>query len=520
MGNSPGGLEDYWDYNYTHEKMAGGFVWEFRSHGFYAEDENGTPYYKYGGDFNDDYHWHNFTLDGFCMSDGTPKPTWYELGHVLFSAYTTFDGEKVTIKNTNDFLTLSDLSASYDISEDTTVVKEGIIKIPVVAPHESFVANDVDLSLANVVDGARYTLNVHFYKDGIKVHTKQFDLGVLSPAKSYLPKPFVYKTSVENYILKVCGEDFKLEFTKGMLSHFESNGKTLLDSPIKLNFWRAHTDNDGIALLFPRHMAEWKKRLLDRVYFNLYDIAVEEGNDRVIVKVSGAACANSLYAGFECKIIYEIYEHGNVLISINGTPYGTLPETLPRIGFALQLDKSFAKCDWYGRGPRENYPDSKAAAHVGHYSLDVTQMNVIYDYPQETGNRENTYLASFTDNDGKCLSVIGSDEFSFSYHDFTLESLNNAVHKNELVKSDDYNYLYVDYKVRGLGSRACGPEPEAEYELHPHSFEFSFMLSGEPPVNALELSRAEMSRRTKALSDTYVPEKIVKIRQIADCDVD
>ena len=116
--------------------------------------ENGTPYYKYGGDFDDDYHWCNFTLDGFCMSDGTPKPSWFELGQVLFAAYCTFDGENVTIKNTNDFLTLSYLTASYDITADGKTVKEGAIEIPDLKPHESFVAK----APAAVVDAERQKL--------------------------------------------------------------------------------------------------------------------------------------------------------------------------------------------------------------------------------------------------------------------------------------------------------------------------------------------------------------------------
>ena len=520
MGNSPGGLEDYWDYNYTHEKMAGGFVWEFKSHGFYAEDENGTPYYKYGGDFDDDYHWHNFSLDGFCMSDGTPKTAWYELGQVLFAAYATFDGKNVTIKNTNDFLSLSYLTASYDITEDGVIVKKGSFDIPHVAPHESFVAEGIDLSLANTVSGARYNLNVHFYKDGVKVHTKQFSLGKLSVSKPFKPTPFEYETSVENYVLTVKGSDFKAKFKKGILSYLEKDEKILLDAPIKLNFFRAHTDNDGIVGFDPKHVAEWKRRLLDKFAFNLYDISVDEGAERVIINVSGAASANSLYAGFGCAIRYEIYEHGNILVSINGTPYGTLPATLPRIGVALELDKSFADCEWIGRGPRENYPDEKAFATVGRYKANVSEMNVLYDYPQETGNRENTFLASFTSSSKGRLSVIGSDEFSFSYHDFTLSDLDNARHKNELKKSESANYLYVDYRVRGLGSRACGPDPEEPYELRPHTFELSFVLSGESAERALELSRFDFGKKTKALSGTYVPEKIVKIRQIADCSVD
>lgn len=519
MGNSPGYLEGYWDYNYTHEKMAGGFVWEFRSHGFYAEDENGKPYYKYGGDFDDAYHWYNFTLDGYCMSDGTPKPSWYELGSVLFAAYCTFDGENLTVKNTNDFRSLSYLDASYELLEDTRVIRSGKIDIPNVAPHESFVAKDIDLSVDAPIAGARYSLNVYFFENGKKVHTKQFSLGMLSAQKPLSPSPFKYSVSVRDYVLKVEGDDFIVEFTKGMLSRFEKNGRLIIDSPIKLNLHRAHTDNDGIKGRFPRHIKKWADKLIDKLYFNLFDISVEEREEKVLVKVSGALSADSQYSGFECRIDYEIYEHGNILVCVNGTPYGSLPDTLPRIGVALRLDKSFSVCEWFGRGPRENYPDSKAAAPVGHYRLSVEEMNVLYDYPQETGNRENTYIASFESREGSRLTVIGSDEFSFSYHDFTIEELEAASHKNELRQTTDANYLYVDYRTRGLGSNSCGPDPEEEYELRPHSFEFAFMLSAERAQEALELSHRDFGRKTGARSQTYVPKEIVKIRQIADCDI-
>ena len=104
-------------------------------------------------------------------------------------------------------------------------------------------------------------------------------------------------------------------------------------------------------------------------------------------------------------------------------------------------------------------------------------MNIDYDYPQETGNREDTYaltLRTASGEDG--LSVIGVERFSFSYHDFTLDNLTDARHKNEILKSNR-NYLYIDYKMRGLGSRSCGPDPEEKYELRPHTFRFAFAVS-------------------------------------------
>ena len=517
MGNSPGTLEDYWDYNYTHEKMAGGFVWEFRSHGFYAEDEKGSPYYKYGGDFDDVYHWCNFSMDGFCMSDGTPKPSWYELGNVLFAAYTTLQSNKLIVKNTNDFTTLSHLTAAYEITEDGTTIKKDDINIPHTLPHESFTV-DLDLDLPSAKAGARYYLNVHYFKDGIKVHTKQFYLGKIKESEPFVPSKFLYSVSVNNYILNVSANNFSAEFTKGMLSRFEYNGNLLISRPMKLNFFRAHTDNDGIIGRFGRHYEKWQSALLRHYFFNLYDMDVKELSDRVVVEVLGRMTADSIYGGFICKLIYEIYDGGKILVSINGEPYGKLPDTLPRIGVCFEVGKDFALCDWVGRGPRENYPDSKSASPFGLYSLPIEDMNVLYDYPQETGNRENTVSLTLNTADGRRLSFSGSDEFCFSYHDFSIGSLESATHKNELERSEDVNYLYVDYKTRGLGSESCGPAPEEKYELRPHSFEFSFVLSGEDKDGALELSRHSFGFGTRALSGRYISAPIQKIPQIADCD--
>ena len=58
-------------------------------------------------------------------------------------------------------------------------------------------------------------------------------------------------------------------------------------------------------------------------------------------------------------------------------------------------------------------------------------MNFIYDIPQECGTRSDNLFVSVTD--GKIgLSIIGSDDFAFSYHDFALDNLITARHRNEL----------------------------------------------------------------------------------------
>ena len=517
MGNSPGTLEDYWDYNYTHEKMCGGFVWEFRSHGFYAEDEEGRPFYKYGGDFDDDYHWCNFNMDGFCLSDGRPKPSWHELGTVSFAAYTTFDGERLTVKNTNDFLPLSYLEAKYEIACDGTVVKSAPLALPEILPHESCTLSP-DISVDAPVAGARYHLNVLYFKDGVKVHQKQFPLGVLAAALPYTPPRAKAEMAVKNYVLSVRYGDFLCAFTKGMLSRIEKDGRVLLDAPMRLNLHRAPTDNDGIRGLFPRHIGEWEAAGLRNYFFALMDMTAEERDDRVVVTVSGSYTANAQFAGFFIKLVYEIYADGKILVTLKGDPYGEVPYVLPRIGVVLETASELERAKWLGRGPYENYPDMLANAPVGIYDKEVSELYFDFDYPQETGNHEGVHALTVCSQSGDALSVIGSDTFAFSYHDFTLDDLTDARHKNELKKSEK-NYLYIDYKMRPLGSHSCGPEPEPEYELHPHRFTFAFALSACDFDGALSASRLDFGAKTEALGAPYVYDKPERIPEIADCDL-
>ena len=518
MGNSPGNLEGYWDYNYTHEKMLGGFVWEFRSHGFGARDEKGNVFMKYGGDFNDIYHWVNFSMDGYCLSDGTPKPTWFELGQVSFAAYTTYESGKINVKNTNDFLSLSYLTAKYEIECDGSIVKGGELVLPEIAPHETATI-EPDLTVEKPISGARYYLNVLYFKDGVQVHKKQFALGVLEAAKPYQPKAAKANVTVSDYVLTVEYGEFKCVFEKGMISSVKRGDEVIFDTPMKLNFHRAYIDNDGIPGLFPRRIGEWKYFMLHHFYFNLMDMDVEEMDDRVVVYVSGMQTVHSHYLGFFIKMSYEIFANGTVLVNIKGEPYGMMPKVIPRIGVVFEIPEKYDTAKWLGRGPLESYPDSKANAPISIYERAVSEMNFHYDMPQETGNHEDTYALTLKAESGESgMSIIGCDKFAFSYHDFTLENLTEARHRNEMRKSEK-RYLYVDYRMRGLGSNSCGPEPEEEYELHPHKFSFSFAIGANGFDDAVEKSRLDLGKTTEALSEAYVYTPPKKISYVADCEL-
>ncbi len=51
MGNGPGNLKEYQDLFYAHDKLQGGFIWEWFDHGIESYTEAGEKYYRYGGRF-------------------------------------------------------------------------------------------------------------------------------------------------------------------------------------------------------------------------------------------------------------------------------------------------------------------------------------------------------------------------------------------------------------------------------------------------------------------------------------
>ena len=191
---------------------------------------------------------------------------------------------------------------------------------------------------------------------------------------------------------------------------------------------------------------------------------------------------------------------------------------MPRLGVCFKLAEDYARVRWYGRGEDENYADRKGHCPVGLYSLPIRDMSFICDVPQECGTRIDNRFATVLGGD-KALTVVGSDTFTFSCHDFTQENLIKARHCNELKRTAE-KYLYVDYRMRGLGSHSCGPNPEECYELRPHSFRFTFGICGEADGDAaLALARKAFCAGTEALSGRYEFHREEAVAGIIECNI-
>lgn len=95
MGNSVGGLRDYWDTIDKYPVLQGGFIWDWIDQSIIKTDEKGRTWHAVGGDLgnipncprNDDA----FCANGLIGSDGKPHQHYYHMKEVYKREYKYFD---------------------------------------------------------------------------------------------------------------------------------------------------------------------------------------------------------------------------------------------------------------------------------------------------------------------------------------------------------------------------------------------------------------------------------------------
>jgi beta-galactosidase len=205
MGNSNGGLADYYAAFDRHDALQGGFIWEWIDHGIRVGD-----HWAYGGDFGERRHDANFCADGLVWPDRTPHPAMYELKYLAAPLEVEhLGGGRFRIVNRLSFRDLSHLRGEWEGG-----------KLPTSGEFELDV-------------GEREHVTMRFYEGEHEVAWRQFELR--SPTAPELRR----------------------------LGPASIDLPDVLDGP-HLQLWRAPTDNDGLPLHPGREVGPLKRwRRLD-----------------------------------------------------------------------------------------------------------------------------------------------------------------------------------------------------------------------------------------------------------------
>lgn len=494
MGNGPGNLKDYQDLVYAHDKLQGGFVWEWFDHGIESFTESGEKYYRYGGDFGDDPSNKDFCIDGLIMPDRTPSPGLYEYKKVIEPITTTaVDIQKgiINLLSRYDFANLDRFNLVYKVMEDDVILQTGFMPVPSIeARANKDITLPYDLSVIKVKPGAHYYVNISYQlredtsyaSSGHELATAQFELPLYKEGIMVRPEG-ILNIEKEHTTLHVKGANFSLDFNlvNGNLMNIVRDGMQVLSKGPRLTLWRAPISNDMeiIDKLKKVYFLHLEHEVVMNIDYHM------EGNILKVEVDTINSTTNSAWH-FKTKYVYTVCPSGDILIDVEGTPSGRVdlaPDMLPRIGVSMHLDKSMEHVRYFGMGPGENYADSKEAAQMGLYANTVDGLFTNYVIPQENGNHMGCKWVSMTNDRGMGLLASTEGDFNFSASWYEDKDLDDAKHTCDLVKRD-YIVFNVDYKQNALGTNSCGQWQLDKYRAKFEDFKLSFRLT---PFNNKEV---------------------------------
>ncbi len=477
MGNGPGDTKDYWDLIYSNQKLAGGCVWEWFSHGLYdGTDENGVEHYLYGGDYGETYHDGNFCVDGVLHPNGEPTPGLLEYKQTIAPIKVTeIDAETGVFNITNlyDFIYLSRLVGHYEITENGNVTEQGSFELPPIKPHAS---EDIQIFYKDELRGLSHVRLYFTYESesqgipfGTTVYSKQFLIKnelKLNSRHGY-SKVELYNEKNELHII---GKGFSYVFSKklGAFTSIFFGGKELLIKPMLLDTGRAPIDNDMFIY----------KDIIEATGVNdakLCPMNIEyESGETAKISVDYMLCAPAHQPILNGKCVYTIDGFGGINVECSANVDEHI-EYLPRFGFRIFMQKEYSQVEFLGKGPMQSYIDMNADSSVGHYKTTTDEQYIHFTKPQECGSHINTYWCALCNDFGSGFIVRNLDGFTFSALPYSREDIENAKHDYELPKKYE-SVLCIDYMATGLGSNSCGPKIQQKYTLCEKHLRLQFKL--------------------------------------------
>jgi beta-galactosidase len=502
MGNSVGNLQDYWDVIEKYPILQGGFIWDWVDQGILTENEEGIPFWAYGGDFGEEGMPSdgNFCINGLVWPDRSGHPSLTEVGKVY--QYIDFEPVElerglIKVRNKYEFTPLSRFSISWEVVSDEGIVMSGQLPAMNIKPGEEMVTA-VPCQVENPSPGAEYFLNLRasmaeewtIVPAGHVYATEQFRLPVTAPSVAQASAAMSLLVSeAEGEELVVKGENFTARFNmlKGNLVSLVSGKRDLIKSGLAADFWRAPTDND-YGNNMHRRLREWKNAG-DRVVLKNARIQNPEmGIMKLIFEYDIPSLEGEKIAGL--STVYTVYGMGDIIVSTSFNKVSERIPEIPRMGMQMQLPVEYHNLTWYGRGPHENYNDRYTAAEVGLYESSVADQYVPYIRPQENGYKTETRWLTLTDDEGNGLLVTRRPLISLAalhlLHDdfespgklsgYRRDAKSANVHTSD-ISPRDLVKLNIDLGQMGVGGdNSWGAMTHPQYRFTEQKYSYSFRL--------------------------------------------
>ena len=475
MGNSNGGLKEYWDIFYSGTNAQGGFVWDWVDQGIrvpipgeYKANTSAATFLAYGGWWEDKTGIRNdndFNNNGLVAADRTPHPGLYAIKYVYrnlqVSALDLADG-RIKVKNWFDFTNPKDMAqGTWEVKADGRTIASGKLPELDIAPGQE---KDINLPMPKIdaQPGVEYWLNISFALKhqtawapaGHEIAWDQFKLPFSQPKTEGKPATSALELKEAGDSATVSGKGFSVRFDKqaGVLTEYRYQGVTVLERGPVPDFWRAPTNNDRGAWKVFRASAAKNKSLdieLWREAGPRWDVKevkvdkVDESTVRVAVN-AGLPLVGATYT-----MTYTVHGDGTVQVECSYKPGTDKVAMMPRFGTELVVAPGLENISWYGRGPKETLVD-RNFERIGVYRSTVDKEWVEYMRPQENGNKTDVRWVKLTNAAGVGIQATGGAPLNVTARHYTKTDMERAGYTFQMKRHPE-TYLNIDGAQMGAG---------------------------------------------------------------------
>ena len=484
MGNSGGGLMEYWDAVRRWPKFQGGFVWDFVDQGLRVKTANDKEYFSYGGDYNThDPSDNNFNCNGLVSPDRVWNPHAYETAYYYQNIWVedvNVSQGDIAVKNEFFFRDLSNVKMRWQLLVDGKSVLNGEeLNLNVPSQGRQALHLPIANTIATLDANSEVLLNVDFFlkskeplmESGQRIAYAQLPVREVMLEAASLPQDkavFSVKQSKQGPLtLKGDGVEIAFDGKTGFMNRYIVNGISMLgeNGALRPNFWRAVTDNDMGAWL-QQKLKVWRNPVM-----NLTSLVVDKKASSKS-QVTVVARYDMPEAHAKLTLTYEIHSGGALCVTQGITfddSYTELPEML-RYGMVLEMPYQMDNSEFYGRGPIENYSDRRYSQRLGIYRQTADEQFYPYIRPQETGTKGDIRWWCQADNQGTGIKVTADKPFYASALHYDIATLDEGDekhqrHPSQLTKSQ-FTVLTLHSEHCGVGGiDSWGARPLEQYRL-------------------------------------------------------
>lgn len=464
MGNSSGGLWDYWMAFESQRLLQGGCIWDWRDQGIVktikTKDGKTKSFFAYGGDYGDQPNDNDFCANGIVGSDLTPSPQTPEV-HKSYQNLRLPKHEwnkgtlTLTLQNMASFTNLDiyDLQATpvVDGREGQTIP----LKIPSI-PAEASGTLSLPFSQAKGQD-IRLRLELMLKNDtawapkGHIVANQEVVLRQATPSNLASSKPSdatpVKQSKHDGHTTLSQGAfSVTINDSNAQVTSIKKAGKEQLAGPLHLNFWRAPNDND-MRNRFTAQATAWKQAGPNTT-----------AKPMPSQPQNTASYQLSIPAGESTGSIEYSIVNQELVVGLHIQPKGKKLGSLPRVGMQCLIPASYENFSWYGLGPHSCYIDRQASGLTGTYQLKVKQLAYPYIKPQETGNRMGIRRMSLFNQQqsGLVITALGKHQLQGGAYPALMSDYESSAGSNRHpcdIPQRDTITVNIDHAQRGLGGR-------------------------------------------------------------------